>query len=148
MDLLLLLAMVGGYVSVMSVAAFYLGGTFVPIILLANLTNLLCHLPAIRDRPCPPPRDHRQSLAFHVKAMCHTIVSSARYGHRPSCLLCCHWPRGSWLLARRAVAWWLTWCWWWWSSCGAVRWQCGRVRDDPAGAVAGAGHAHRAQPQQ
>lgn len=56
----------------------YLGPSIIAIVLLANLATLMAHFPAIRDREYPPPKDHREGLAFHTKAMTHTIISMAR----------------------------------------------------------------------
>jgi hypothetical protein len=40
-DVVLLLVMLGGYVVAISIASVYLGGLFLPVVLLANLANLL-----------------------------------------------------------------------------------------------------------
>lgn len=40
-DVVLLLVMLGGYVVAITIASVYLGGLFLPVVLLANLANLL-----------------------------------------------------------------------------------------------------------
>lgn len=106
-DLVLIVAFTGAFLLSLSVASYYLGyvratmphvinptshltplpfpphPTTTPqpvliIILAANLLTHLAHVPAIRDRPCPPPQDHAQSLAFNAKRVTHRIITTAR----------------------------------------------------------------------
>jgi hypothetical protein len=78
LDLILTVIIVTGFLLSLSVASYYLGVAIIIVIVVANFLVVLAHVPAIRDRRCPPPRTHDEGLAFHTKACTHTIITTAR----------------------------------------------------------------------